>query len=372
MAVNARTSRRSAHGPSPYRPSWVDEMHAWLEAGPLPVGLAYVIAWLFVWGLISGTEFLAGTELSPGIVLFHLATSANSVLYIAAVHSLDRVAERALAAHRPALRVDDATVDRLAYELTTMPARPVMIVSLVMIVLQVALLPVSLPAMRQVFLASSPLATVVDGGIVGALMAVSFGVLIYHTVRQLRIVNRIYTESTAVSLFGVASLYSLARVNVRTGLTLVLLSLVALSPGIIIQSTPALREMVAFSGGITPLSAGLAYMIAASVSAVGVIVVSLVGVHRMLEAEKGRVQQAADRRLADLVARIHRSVDHGDFTDADALNRLLDSVIQERDVIARTPTWPWSPGTQNALISAIIIPIVLWLLQRLLETLLSR
>ena len=64
---------------------------------------------------------------------------------------------------------------------------------------------------------------------------------------------------------------------------------------------------------------------------------------------------------------IHRSVDEGDISRADALNKTLTSLQLERDALARITTWPWQPATLRAFVSVLLVPIVIWLIIRLLE-----
>ena len=51
----------------------------------------------------------------------------------------------------------------------------------------------------------------------------------------------------------------------------------------------------------------------------------------------------------------------------DALNKALASLLQERDFVGRLSTWPWDSSTLRAVLSAVALPIVLFLLTRALE-----
>jgi len=55
-----------------------------------------------------------------------------------------------------------------------------------------------------------------------------------------------------------------------------------------------------------------------------------------------------------------------DLTRADGLNKTLGSLLQQRDVLAKLPTWPWSPGTLRGFVTVILLPIILFLVQRYL------
>ena len=45
----------------------------------------------------------------------------------------------------------------------------------------------------------------------------------------------------------------------------------------------------------------------------------------------------------------------------------MTSLMGERDVVAKLPTWPWQAGTLGGVVGAILLPIGLWLVTRLLE-----
>ncbi len=54
---------------------------------------------------------------------------------------------------------------------------------------------------------------------------------------------------------------------------------------------------------------------------------------------------------------------------ADGLNKTLASLIQERELFGRLPTWPWSTTTLRAFVSAILLPLLLFVAQRALSQL---
>ena len=103
------------------------------------------------------------------------------------------------------------------------------------------------------------------------------------------------------------------------------------------------------------------------------------GLHARLAAEKARLQHATSSRLQATIEAIHRIVDDesGNRTDIersrvaqtrlDALSEAQSSLIQEREVIAKLSTWPWDPNTLRAVVSAVVLPIGLFLLTRYLD-----
>ena len=95
-------------------------------------------------------------------------------------------------------------------------------------------------------------------------------------------------------------------------------------------------------------------------------VVPLYGLHGRLEVEKDRLQAEVEVRLKGLLAELNRDVDARDLRRADDLNKTLAPMLQQREVIARLPTWPWSTGTLRAIVTAILLPVFLFIVQLLL------
>jgi hypothetical protein len=60
-------------------------------------------------------------------------------------------------------------------------------------------------------------------------------------------------------------------------------------------------------------------------------------------------------------------IDNRQLQDADAINHHMSSLSLERDILSKLPTWPWQPGTLNLILSAVLLPIILWIAQQFLE-----
>jgi hypothetical protein len=52
------------------------------------------------------------------------------------------------------------------------------------------------------------------------------------------------------------------------------------------------------------------------------------------------------------------------------LETALKALTSERLLVRSISTWPWDPGTLRGFVSTLLVPIVLWLVTRLLEGLL--
>ncbi len=103
------------------------------------------------------------------------------------------------------------------------------------------------------------------------------------------------------------------------------------------------------------------------VVAVAAFVWPLWGIHNRMAGEKGRLQTEANTRLEGAIAELHRRIDAVQLSGMGDLNRAMSSLVIERDAIAKIPVWPWTPGTLRGFLSALLIPLALFVIQRVLD-----
>jgi hypothetical protein len=53
----------------------------------------------------------------------------------------------------------------------------------------------------------------------------------------------------------------------------------------------------------------------------------------------------------------------------DTLKDGLDGLVVERSVLDKVSTWPWEPETVRVVVTALLLPAVLWAITRVLERL---
>ena len=330
----------------PYRPSWVDQLTHAIERLPMPVWVSYLVLLAVTVLLLSAANWIGGLD-PPGTVNRDFAAFTVLGLYmLGLMHYLNHIAASTIETFRPALELSQAEYERLRYTLTTLPARQgalAGLAGLAYIVLGIASDP-----------AAAGIASLHPAAVVARVAVLAFnftvaGVLIYHTIRQLRMVSRIHALASRIDLFDPTPLYAFSNLTARSGTGLVLLA----AYGFAIEPT---------INAVTLATNGLIIAVAAAA-----FVLPLRGMHQRLLAEKERLQSQADQRFKATVGELHRSVDERNLSVADGLNKTLASLQIEREALARIPTWPWQPGTLRAFISVLLVPIVLWLIFRALE-----
>lgn len=336
----------------PYPPSWVNRILDWMERLPGPTWLAYL--GLGAISIAGGVVSAASSgKVSSEDLAFQVFWGVFQPLSLWLVGYLGNVAESAFDTYRPALHASADEADRIRYELTVIPARPAAII----LVLTAILTPVYYVAdpVGSLVVGLSPLGIVlrwVGETLFGALLIV----LVVHSIRQLRAVSRIHGQATRVDLFRPAPLYAFSTLTSRTAIVIALVFLIP--------------TMVAMSEGSGQAAwIWVPYVAAGVVAAAAVFVLPLRGAQRRIVAEKSRLEMEVGQRLEATIDAVHQAVDHGEFANADALNKTLATLMTERELVHRLPTWPWQPGTIGAVVSAIVLPIGLWLATRLLERL---
>jgi hypothetical protein len=351
-APNDKANSETTDQLRPYSPSWADRFTDLVKRLPGPNWLYYAGIALLLALIQAVTLWIEGIRPSGSFIAIHGTLTSMGVLFFALVHYLDDAAKRALKTLRPAMAptVGDEQYQELEFRLTTLPALPTLLVCLAVVtgVVLTNLLTAPPETLREV--ANSAAATTV----IYAMYLLTWWVVaafVYHTIHQLQTINHIYTDHAQINVYRTSPLYALARVTAITaaGLAMPTYAWFAINPGL--WKDPI---GVAISLSITAL-------------ALIVFVWPMLGIHRLLVEEKTHMQNEAALRFEAIVSELHKRVDSGNLDGMDTLNDAISSLEVERDALKKMPTWPWPPETVRLLITALALPLGLWLIQFFLQ-----
>ncbi len=335
----------------PTRPttSWIDHLLDGIRALPIPEGLVYAAAGLLELFVIHFTKWSDGSlprfQFSAPNVLLAFWT----VFPLAFIDYLDRVADRQVRAIAPALTVDEAGVEQILHELTTMPARPTVTASAIGIgILWLARL--TNPELFAPAL-TSPLGGAVWMGLASLNFALVAG-LIYHTVRQLTRVSRIHAHQVRINLFRLDPLYSFSALAAQTGTGLILALYLSLA------GFPALL-------GSLLAAVIVSVMVALAAAA---FFLPLYGIPLRILAAKRAFAAETSQRAQAAIQRLYTVIDSGDVEGASRAIGPVNTLLSMRTEASRIPTWPWSPGTLTAFLSAVLLPLAIWAVQQVLAS----
>lgn len=367
--VQTAVADRIESSARPYEPSWVDRLTDWVRGLRLHYPLVYIIPAILLFGLTTLIKWWDGSyqaafeaggqaglyKFGPLFFYpFHAIPELVTFYALALVHYLDDVAAQALRSYCPAMNIDEKTYKELEYKLTTMPALPALLSSLAgaafagMVLLALGFL---LPGfMSRLLLFTSPAATVIESAVFVLLWWI-WSALIYHTVRQLRLVSEIYKGYTRIDLFNLDPLYAFSWLTARTGIGWVAATYA------FILTAPGLMENI-----IT-----LGIMVFNILFAVVAFGWPLVGIHRKLEVAKSERVYAANQSFEALSSELRRRTEQSDFSNMAEMKDGMEAVSRERDILQQVHTWPWQRETVGGLSTALFLPIIIWVITRLLE-----
>lgn len=336
--------------PPPYPPSWLDRTTAWVDRLPGPYWAYYLGLGLVLFAVETTLKWKDGVYPVGTFELRQLNFAVWGIYILAAIHYLDRLAAQAMQSFRPALDPSKTNYELLVYQLTTSSATKTLLASLAYLLwgMYSAIWNPTYIQTMQVY--TSPLATAFELPLLAIYYLIT-GAALYHVVHLLVMVDRIYTVSTRIDPISPQPLYSLAGLASRIALAALAIQYlyVITVPGIL-QSSSALIS--------TALTALLAIVL---------LVWPLWGIHRLLLQEKTRLQTEAQQRMKTVIAGLHARLDAGDFTQLDGLNKAMTALQLEMALLDKLPTWPWHPDTPRLLLSAILLPMMVWVVQRLLS-----
>jgi hypothetical protein len=209
-AAEVATSERASSA-LPYPPSWVDRFIAWLEQLPGPTWLAFAGLGIVSVAYVGVVIVLLERDLAS-VAAHFTAIALIPVFSLALIRHLNQVAGQALDRFRSLLDLDPAELERLRYQLTVLPKRPVAIVFA-----SVALFTIAgafnAPATFEIVGASLAASILVVSHT--CFLGAGFGALALQIVRQLIFVERIHRQASRVDLFNVGPLHAFSRLTSR-------------------------------------------------------------------------------------------------------------------------------------------------------------
>jgi len=333
----------------PYPPSFLDRFMRFIQRLPIPYWLTYfllftlesainhVLAWMDGW--LPAFTFNAIMFIFP---LWQWGT-------LAIITYLNMTSEAALSSFRPLLDVNDETLKKLKCEFTTMPTRGVIFNGMIWIVVYVLLTYLTYDAFYiqyglgnffQVFVFLEGLISYSTGS-----------AIYYHSLRQLRLVNRTVKMVKRFNLFHLDPVYAFSRLTSRTGIS-----------WMIMLGLTLLMFPLELAKGLT-----LAVLSFQVVLAVAAFVLPLRFVNYHLVSEKRRLLAEHHQRIESTLEHLHRSLDKNETDAAEQLGNTLVGLHTEREILMGISTWPWRTGTLTGLLTAIVLPIALLLIQLAIE-----
>ena len=337
------------------RRTWFEGTLDWIARLPGPTwafvvgGTAVVAIPLHLAELVDGRPLILHPDLLIG--------AATPGLFAWLAIELNRVAVRALARLRPALDLDGPTEAEIAADLVHTPnvlALSALVIGAIGGVTSVVESPgnwgvdLALPGAR--LYGAIILSVVTDVLLLG---------LLAHIVHQLRVVMRVH-RTVRVDLFRLEPLYAFSTLTAWTSL-----SLLALIVGLIAFLSLSIGKFLLVGAADIALTAVIAVL------AVACFVVPLLGLHRRIADAKAAKYLETQATTSAVIEAVRVRVAAGDLDAAAKLKDALLAADASVAAVVRISTWPWHAETLRGFVSAVLLPIGLFVTYELLRRVLT-
>jgi hypothetical protein len=316
-----------------------------VERLPIPYWLTYLGLFVLesiVFHVLSWVDgWLPAYTVTPILFLFPLWLWAP----LAIITHLNSISLEALDGFAPLLNIQEEPLRRLKNEFTTMPNRIVIISGVFWSVIYFIIVYVGF----QSFFVTYHIGTLLTGMIVieGLVSYATGSIIYYHSIRQLRLVNRTVKMVKQFNLFQLDPVYAFSLVTSRTGVSwVILLSLTLLMFPIQLAPIPVLALLI--------VQIGLA---------ISAFALPLQIVHHRLVLEKRRLRAELNQHVESTLALLHHRLDENDLNKMIELNHAIMGLNTERDILEKISTWPWRAGVLTGFLSIVVLPILLFLVQ---------
>jgi hypothetical protein len=179
-----------------------------------------------------------------------------------------------------------------------------------------------------------------------------------HVIHQLRVVDRVHRRLVTVDVFRLGPLYAFSTFTARTGIALIGFAVVITVLTALTTGTFAMATSDAVLNGI------------AFIVAIACFIVPLLGLHDRSASARDDHLAEAQTTLAAALAEVRRRIAAGDMHGAARHNDAVQAANLGVLVVSRVSTWPWRADTLRGFLSAVFLPIGLWLVITLLGRLL--
>jgi hypothetical protein len=355
MTTGDRMAASVAAGRRLWRASWIDRLHARVERWPGPIWLPYLVAWVVLAAAETLGKWATGAYPVGTFFPFHLVAMGTAVYGLGFLHVLDAAAERALETLRPSLDLSDAEVEDVRHRLTTMPELGVVLaMSTGAAYGALQMSPLVAPSLSGFRFAGSGPLLYLELFVMGFVLWGVVATFLYHAVRQLHIIDSLYCRHAVVDLFDARPLTTFSTYSA------------IMSIGIVLKGY---LWVAAYPREAGPTAYGLQVMIVVLLFAVSGFTFfrPIWSGHGHLADLKRQRLQACHGALDDAGRDLRAAVAADDYPSVGAIQQAVAGVTAELARVEKASTWPWQGDALSRVLTAVLLPLVVWAVQQLVS-----
>lgn len=342
----------------PYKPSWVDRLMAWLQDLPWPVWLSLAMIYIISVLAYHAAIWIDGLQPFGSLSGYLIYAGLWSVIGLGFLYIIYRSAERAIDKFSVLVPAKKKELEELRYQITTIPARFAFWSAMVMAAV-IGFAAYSDPAFLYKGI-HGPMAYAIF--LVVTIFSYSFApILIYQGFRQLRGVNKAYELVREINIFHLQPLYAFSGLTMASSLLWILVLNLSIYGDFVLKPSSSLADLAINIAVNTPLIV-LAFI---------TFLLPLWGIHKRIQQKKEEVREENGLEIHRVHQNLLSHLRKNDYKTGGDAERVLTSLYKMREQIEKVPTWPWNPGSLRNFLSAVFLPLALWLVQQFLRGLLS-
>ena len=347
--------RVSMPNQKPYAPSWTNHFLDWLNSLPIPIWLSIALIYLLAVIAFHSAYWIEGALPFGALGSAELLVNGVwSIIGIAFLLFLNRSATAAIDKFSVLVPQRKKELEMLRYQMTTIPSG----VALAFTVLMILVIGGAV-YFDPTFLGSYGLSNPISMAImlsVGTFSYVFAPLMIYQGIRQLVLVTRAYQLVEEINLFRLQPLYAFSGLTMVSSLFWILilnLDLVSnyATPA---QSTADFAFTVLF---------GLPNLLLAFAT----FIVPLWGIHRRIQNKKEKAIEENGMQIEKTHRTLYALLKKASYKKTADIEKSLASLYRMREQIEKVPTWPWNAGTLRGFLSAVFLPLGIWLAQQIIS-----
>lgn len=338
----------------PYSPAITNRLTRWIRSAPLPTALVFLFILLGELALGVFSKALAGVlparpYSAPDIYEFFI----SSIFVVGVLwfnFFMDREILEAFDNSKALFTGPEEEFQELRYRFAVLPLLPEILVAVISGVVAVA-------AGIEEYGFSDLVPGVPELLVNWTLPAVLTFVFAFRVARTIFLMAEFYTRDLNINLFNIPPIYELSSMAAKAGIFLVILwypnSALELDRPV---ADDLFRVSVATLVGAIPLASFL---------------IPMAILNRRLSAEKARLLTKASLQLEAAFKQVEERFEQGQLAEMANLESGIANLIAQKNYVESIPTWPWGQGTFRIALSAVMLPVIVWLIQQILDRLIG-
>jgi hypothetical protein len=176
--------------------------------------------------------------------------------------------------------------------------------------------------------------------------------LVYQTIRRLLLMIDVYALVEKINIFNLQSLYTLSGLNVRTGFVLIIYLNLNLVARLLLETGPQ--------------STVIAITLVEVILIVLVFILPVLGIHQRIQKNKDELLNENGAKLELVNHDLNVLLGRKKLSEIGDYERGISILLTIRKEIRAISTWPWNPATFRGFLSAVLLPILLFVMQQVL------